>query len=358
MLILAAFLKYDYGFIDRGESIEKAVFLPAMKKAGADVSTFWLEDNGYPHDIHLLQERLIARAEELNPVYIFFVLMNNEITSNTLKILNKKYKTVNWFCDDQWRFNSFTSRIAPLLTYSVTVDKFSIVDYKKFGCKNVILSQWATHFLTEENDIKKVSYKYDITFVGGKNLTREWIIYELKRSGIDVICFGTGWKNGRVSFSEMNEIFKASKINLNLSNSIPVDYRYRKYLLKKIIMTFVVFGFKDSLFSQLRSKLFMIKSFLFPGRSLKNVEQIKARNFEIPGCGGFELSQYSPGVEDYYIIGTEISVFSNIDDLKRMVIYYLFNEEERERIRIAGYRRTKNYTYEKRFLDIFREIEK
>lgn len=358
MHILAAFLKYDYGIKKRGESLEKNVFVPAMQKAGAKVTTFWLEDNGFPDNIKSLQERLIARVEEVHPDFVFFILMNSEITLDTIKKINTKYKTINWFCDDQWRFNSFTSSVAPLLTYAITVDKFSLVDYDRIGSKNVILSQWATHFLLKERDIKKVNYKYDVTFVGSKNPTREWIIHELKKSNIDVICFGSGWDNGRVSFDEMCNIFKTSKVNLNLSNSVPTDRRYKKYLLKYLLANILFLNFKVSFFSQMRKKLSLIKSFLFSGSYLKNVEQIKARNFEIPGCGGFELSQYSVGIEDYYVIGKEIAVFSNIDDLKIMIKYYLFNEKERERIRIAGYKVTKNYTYEKRFSGVFKELKK
>lgn len=89
----------------------------------------------------------------------------------------------------------------------------------------------------------------------------------------------------------------------------------------------------------------------------KRIEQIKGRNFEIPGCGGFQLSQYAAGLEDYYHIGKEIAVFGNIDELKLQIKYYLENDAERMRICEAGYLRSKEYTYEKRFKNIFEKIE-
>ncbi len=80
------------------------------------------------------------------------------------------------------------------------------------------------------------------------------------------------------------------------------------------------------------------------------------RNFEIPACGGFQLGHYAPSIEDYFIFGKEIAIYSNIDELKKQVGYYLENEQERERIRTAGYKRAENHTYKDRFEEIFRRI--
>ncbi|GAH96354.1 unnamed protein product, partial [marine sediment metagenome] len=41
-------------------------------------------------------------------------------------------------------------------------------------------------------------------------------------------------------------------------------------------------------------------------RSKKRIEQIKARNFEIPALGGFQLTNYCLSLEDYFEIGKEI----------------------------------------------------
>jgi spore maturation protein CgeB len=136
-----------------------------------------------------------------------------------------------------------------------------------------------------------------------------------------------------------------------------VDYRFRNYLKAGTIRQLFSYDFKNSLFSNIKSKLFSFKILLFPGSSLKNVEQIKARNFEIPGTGGFELSQYAPGIEDYYTIGSELAVYSNLDELKVMIKYYLFNDNVREKIRLSGYKRTKKYTYKNRYMEIFKKIK-
>jgi len=260
--------------------------------------------------------------------------MKDEFSFETFDYLKSKYITLNWFCDDQWRFEEFTKYYVPHFTYAITTDKFALNKYRKIGYENVILSQWASFGFNEDIDFEAIKYKYNVSFVGGISGYRKWLINKLEKAGMKIECFGAGWKNGRVTFDEMSGIFKTSKINLNISNSVSYDIRY-------------IF----SIFSSLRS----IREFL---RSKKRVEQIKARNFEMPAFGGFQLTNYVPCLEDYFDIGREVAVYISFDDLMLQINYYLDNEEERRRIMIDGYKRAINeHTYVSRLKDIFRKVE-
>ena len=332
MKIVALLLKYDYGIKERGDSLEKKAFFPALQSISKEVSVFWLEENGFWDDRAQLQKNILEFVRKENPNIVFFILMKDEITIDTIEQLSKKYITINWFCDDQWRFENFTKFIAPKLTYAITTDKFSLSKYKSINCKNVILSQWASFKFIENINFENINYKYDISFIGGKNSTREWIIKRLKIKGYKVQCFGYGWKNGRISFDKMQEIFLTSKINLNLTNSIIYDIRY---WISNICNIRVL---KDIILCK------------------KNVEQIKARNFEIPCFGGFELTQFTPEIEDYYDIGKEVVAFSNIDDLEMQIKYYLNNEDRRKEITIKGYQRSKTYTYKEVLKEVFKKV--
>ena len=244
--------------------------------------------------------------------------------------LKSRYTTINWFCDDNWRFDIFTKYQAPHFTYAVTTDKFALSKYRNIGYKNVILSQWASFGFTEDIDFEAIKYKYNVSFVGGNNSYRKWLINQLEKDGIRVECFGTGWRNGRVSFEKMTEIFRTSKINLNISNSVNYDIRY--------------------IFSSLRS----IKEFL---RSIKRIEQIKARNFEILAFGGFQLTNYVLFLEDYLDIGKEAAIYTSIEELLSQVKYYLENESNRKKIMINGYKRScKEHTYFHKLKKIFKEL--
>lgn len=350
MKIATIFFKYDYGIEARGEGLEKKVLLPAIQDNCDEVVSFWIEENGYPENVDELQKKVIEFAEKENPDILFFILMSDEIKLETLEMLSKKYITVNWFCDDQWRFESFTKFVAPMLIYSVTMDKYSIEKYKKINCK-YILSQWAAMDYIENIEFKNIQYKYDISFIGGKNITREWYIYELRKAGYKVECFGAGWGSGRISYEEMKHIFLNSKINLNLSNSIPNDVRFYKYLVKNIFK-FGNEGIKGYI-KKVRENLGIL---FVNSKKRKNIEQMKARNFEICGFGGFQLSQYSLELEDYYEIGKEISIFTNIDELKLQINYFLENENKRKEMTERAYRRTENYTYNYRIKNIVEEI--
>ena len=58
-------------------------------------------------------------------------------------------------------------------------------------------------------------------------------------------------------------------------------------------------------------------------------DQIKGRNFEVPGCGGFLLAQQVPHLEDYFAPGHEVGVFRDEDELVQQVGYWQSNPEER-----------------------------
>lgn len=355
MKVATFFCKYDYGIKARGEGMEKAIFFPAIRDNVDEVVPFWLEDHGFPDDLDGLQNKVIDFVKREKPDLAFFILMSDEIRLETFEELSKYTVTANWFCDDQWRFDNYTKFVAPKLGYSITVDKYSLHKYNDIGVRKVVLSQWGAPFYEERSNWEGLDYKYDISFIGGKNPTREWVINELVKSGYNVQCFGAGWDGGRVSFEEMKDIFFRTKINLNLSNSWPEEKSFYQFLKQRAWRG--IFDFK-----QLRKGfLHYLKSnnrnfrAVFVGDH-KNVEQIKARNFEIPGAGGFQLSKYALEIEDYYKIGEEIAVFSTLTDLKRQIDFYLVNDKKRIDMTKKGYIRTKDYTYTKRMEKVFKEI--
>lgn len=69
------------------------------------------------------------------------------------------------------------------------------------------------------------------------------------------------------------------------------------------------------------------------------------------------LTDYSKGLENYFVPQKEIVVYYGIEDLVSKANYYLKHENERKRIVQAGYKRVlQDHTYQKRFNKIFHEI--
>ena len=68
---------------------------------------------------------------------------------------------------------------------------------------------------------------------------------------------------------------------------------------------------------------------------------------------------YIKGIEDLFEVGKEIITFKfgDFKDLKKKIDYYLEHDDEREKIRIAGFERTKkNHTYKNRWIKILDTI--
>ena len=303
MKILYVDLQYDYGIEERGKNlIGIDGFKQSFEELGHEVECFFYDE--YLQNTKPMQEVLKEFANKHTPDLIFFSLFGEQFELDTLNYLKSKYKTVNWFGDDQWRFDNFTCKYLNSFTYCITTDKFSIYKYKSLGQNNVLYSQWGA--INAHQVISAKEYKYDVSFIGGFHPYRKWFIDTLKKRGIKVEVFGNGWDNGPLSASDMNKLFSQTKINLNIGNSNSYDVQYLLSHWKALPLVF---------------------------KSKKNASQIKARNFEIPYFNGFQLTDYVPSIEEYFDIGKEIVCYSNVDEAELLIKYYLHNEIKREQIK-------------------------
>ncbi len=318
--------KYEYSIKENGESLNKKAFYNNFVNLGYTVMPVW-----YDEQYENLQYEIVDKANTFQPDMVFFILQRDQIKKETLQTLkNNGFFLVNWFGDDQWRFDDFSSQYANYFSACITTDKFSVEKYKAIGQQNIIRSQWAS--LASNINHKNINYKYDISFIGGANSFRRWFIKELAKRNIYVHCFGFGWDNGRVSYEEMEEIFARSEISLNISNSVQFDMRYLLANPRNIVATI---------------------------RAKKNRSQTKARIFEIPAQGGFELTEYVPSLEDYFDIGKEIACYKDIDEAELLIKYYLSHEEEREEIKQAGVKKAREkHTFKHRIMEFMKDLER
>ncbi|MBI5471066.1 MAG: glycosyltransferase [Ignavibacteriae bacterium] len=310
--ILYVAMRYDYGRKEQGTSFEFNNFYRTLGRLVPQVVEFDSMTLMQEHGREAMNRMLVDAAEREQPDLIFFCLFTDEILPETIAKLTGQCTTYNWFCDDHWRFSNFSKFYAPHFSFVSTTDPDAVPRYKKIGYDHALITQWACNHYDYRlmPDVKK---EYDVTFIGQPHGNRKRVVAYLRSHGINIQPFGRGWENGRVSQEEMIRIFNASKINLNLSNS--------SWNIHTI----------------------------FRGQ-----QQIKGRNFEIPGSGGFILTNHVQGIEQSYDIGKEIVCFRNRRDLLHLIGYYLSHETEREQIARAGYERTlREHTYERRFRELF-----
>ncbi|MBI5153126.1 MAG: glycosyltransferase [Parcubacteria group bacterium] len=352
MRILYIGMKYDYGDPKRGFSFEHYNFyesLVAMDDGRHEIMYFPFDEIMNEVGRDEMNRRLLDVVKQEKPVLCFFFLFTDEIEERTIQTITEKSgaTTFNWFADDHWRFDNFSKFYAPYFHYVSTTDSLAPGKYRKIGYKNVIKSQWACNDQTYKPVVDAI-LKYDVTFVGQPHSDRKMVAEKIKSAGIHLQCWGNGWPEGRASQEEMIRIFSESRINLNLtkgSGAIDIKQIAKIFLNRRTDNSYGV-----------QSPTMWVNN----AKSLwnKRREQIKGRNFEIPGCGGFLLTADADNLGDYYIDGKEIVIFKGVPDLIEKARYYLKHEDERARIAVAGYERTvREHTYKKRFQELLRAMK-
>ena len=299
--------KFDYGNQARGYSYEENHFLPALVGLGFDVVPFdsltMVNRLGKKKTGDLLVEMAFRFRAEV----AFFVLFKDDFEETAVEEVRRLgCVTFNWFADDHWRFEAFSSRWAPRFSHAITTDPRAVPRYQERGITNVIRSQWGVnHHLYRPLDRPR---RYDATFIGQPHGNRRAILRTLAGQGIAVQAWGYGWPRGKVSTRQAVEIINESAVNLNLSKAVT-----------------------------------------------GGVDQIKGRDFEVPACRALLLTERVEALEQYYDLGTEVLTYQGFEDLVDKIRWVLSHPAEADRIREAGYQRVlRDHTYEHRFADIFR----
>lgn len=84
------------------------------------------------------------------------------------------------------------------------------------------------------------------------------------------------------------------------------------------------------------------------------------RIYETLGRGGFLLHPHVEGIEEEFEDGKHLVLYKrgDMDDLYTKIDYYLSHDEEREKIRVAGFEHVKNnYTYKHRCIELMKNYE-
>jgi spore maturation protein CgeB len=253
--------------------------------------------------------------------------------------------------DDTWRWERISRHFAKYFHWIVTYDSRAVKKYKSIGITNVIHHQPGANTASFRK-LDGLEKDIDVSFAGLWSKPRARVINVLRDAGINVLVRGVGWPEGPVSQEELIQIMNRSKINLALNTaSFYVGWRSisRLFLRRANLgeggssIKLDIWNFPDN-----------VRSW-FMKRNL----WVKARNFEVPATGTFELTEDADDLRDYYKLGEEIVVYKSDKDLVEKVRYYLAHPEEREAIAKRGYERTiREHSIEKRYEDIFRMIGK
>lgn len=285
MKILCVFGQHNYGDPNRGEGYEYSNFVPTLRRLGHEVLFLESRNRTCHRNFRELNEALLDKVEQNRPDVVFTVLTHYEIWLETWEILRDAgiAATVNWTTDDSWRYDQFSRLVAPAFHAFTTTYPAIYARYQREGISHVLLTQWAANAVNLQAPLPATQCQYTVSFVGTAHTKRPAWVTALRQRGIDVACFGYGWPHGPVSADDISEIIRSSAVSLNFASGAIVWNK------------------------------------LLPC----STNQVKARTFEVPGAGGFLLTEWAEGLDRYYTPGWEIAVFRDLDELEDKIHYYL-----------------------------------
>ena len=276
----------------------KIVFVAVFTPNSTNVSqSRGFKDNGYDvleYDYRSKLSRLgsvvkrdddlIKTVENFNPDITIFSKCNN-MHYRVIVGCNKYSKTILWYMD---AINNFNGEL---------IDKIKRVDYFVNGIEGVVPHgkkyNKNTIFLPQCPDEKMnfplddLDYKYNVTFIGNIQPNSTHADRLRYKNKINFTHF-----NNKYGL-EHNKIVNQSKINLNFSHT--------------------------------------------------STNGASVRVFKILAAKGFLLTTPWKGMEKLFNIGEHLDVFTSPADLQKKINYYLYHEEERNKIRVQGNKIVQKY---------------
>lgn len=331
MRLLYVGLLHDYGDPARGLSYEYWNFQEPLRRLCAERGwdfTSWCPKRAEREASSQVPAGAAAQVQEafrcavraLEPDLIFHVPFQGELAPETLRAVRTEMQggsggqIIGWFCDDHWRFDTFTARYCvsfldhaggpgetaggegSACDWYITTCPAAIEQYIRAGvpAERVILSQWAANEIACSPSANANVPMVDVSFVGMMHGNRgqflDEMMKQLRQLGPEVLgrevtvgVWGTGWRNGRLSYAQVVEVFGRSRITLNLTNAAGGT----------------------------------------------TVQQMKGRHFEIAACGGFQLTQSVEGLEQYFrVMRADQVVVGEETESAEMVVTYARNGNE------------------------------
>ena len=258
-----------------------------------------------------MNQEILEYVRNEKPKYVIWTSFYDDVQQLTLASIREAgTKTIGWFFDDDWRFDSYSKYWIPYLDYCVTNSPSAESKYESFGAR--VIQTVPNTGIALDVDWQDSQEEYDVSFVGSsKFANREQFIHAIRKREIHIDVFGEG-SSGYVSYKRMLQIFRTSKINLNFS---------------------VGGSFGD--------------------------RQIKGRIFQVCMAGGFLLTENTPGINKYFVIDKEIVCFEDPKEMLEKIEYYLAHEDERRAIANAGWEKaSREYSSSAMIAKVFDEVEK
>lgn len=319
-------------FMGTDEQQDKSGLVQALQRV-ADVEVFTREDGGWgQNDPAAYEVRRVRNTQRLwtlvsglsargwVPDLLITQTWGCLVEPEMFSRIRKAFGTmvVNIAMDDRhqyWgqRVNgewNGTFPLIPHLDLTLTSAPEAVDWYRKEG--------GAALFFPEASDpgifypIPELPKIHDVSFVGSRYGIREKVVTTLRKAGIQVTAYGSGWDNGRIATQDVPRLFAQSRIVLGVSS----------------------IGHCPD----------------FVG--------LKLRDFDVPMSGSCYLTQHNADLHGLYDIGREIDTYHSVAGCIERVRHLLDHDAEQEAIAAAGRARAvRDHTWDARLRALWVHLE-
>ncbi|MFA5859202.1 MAG: glycosyltransferase [Elusimicrobiota bacterium] len=295
-----------------GDSLEDAVNDYAVGVLGTlrrniEILTLDYKKLYCSHGLYGMQEYIKTFIEKnnINTIFYWPGPANFDFNVHFFEKLRRNCFVVMWIGGDtEHYFEGRDQYYAQAMDYVINDELIAPYKFNQIG----IASAYFPNACDREHyhKIEGLKLDTDVSFIGllsDKIGRREYVKY-LEENSVNIKTYGVDSVNGTISREEKVALFNRTKINLNFTGTAEVTRLTRN------------------------------------NRINRRKKQVKGRVIEITLSGGFVLSEYVPSLEHLFVIGKEIDVFYDKEELLEKVRYYLNNEEQRVSIAQCGYDRS------------------
>lgn len=303
--------------------------------------------------------RQVKAVHSQEPVDLFFSYFYDAcvLPEAIDEIRSMGIKTVNWYCNGSYQLH-LVSEISPHYDWCLVPEKFRLEDYKAMGAHPVYCQEAANPGIYRPYDLP---VEFDVTFVGQAYGDRMEYIKYLYDNGIKVKVWGSGWSSG--SKSPVQRVARICKgiLSRECWKKARVSHKDHASSPLSVVPASISGGvLSDEGMIKMYSRSRINLGFSTCGNTHESEErivQVRLRDFEVPMSGGFYMVEYMEELEEFFDIGNEIVCYTDKEDMLEKIRYYLEHDDERERIRLAGYERCRrDHSWHKRFMTVFNEM--
>lgn len=303
----------------------------------------------YKYELLRSNKKLIESVGIFQPDLIL-MFFSQEIFISTIEKIKKdtEAKVIFWLADEPEGIPNFL-KAAKLFDFIFIVNPDWSISLKEAGAKNISYLPFAcdtdVYHSLELSSKELEIYGHDVTLLGNRHPKREEMLLSLSDYDLGI----WGWKK----YDVLNRIGKYLVKSKSPNGSALFYYgllsKYPPELKNHIRGGFVT--------SEIANKIYNASKIVLNIQHPRVETAVNSQAFEIGGSSALQFISCKGNLLDNFEDGKEIIIFKNKDELKKLVDYYLKNEEEGREIALRGMEKVlKEHTYIHRAKKILKEV--